>query len=464
MINILEFLSLLLPTDFEYVKELSKIAKGIYSISVGGVTQKNISRQTSEEAYSYRSVQRFFALDINWELLYLSCISFFFTCSSSSIYILAIDEVVEKKSGKSTTGIGRFFSSIAGRPIRSVCFHVLSLIEVKSRTSFIVTQEQQKSEISNSCKKKSKKSKKKSTATSQNGCPSQKRPKKRAGRPKGSKNKTGQKEYSRLSKSFEQLLTLAMTLLASIGIVAAYIVADGAYGSKTYVLICMEQNICLISKLRNTSALYLPYSGKYKPRGRKRKYGEKIDYTTLNTKSEYYHSTIKDDDNSDIFIDIYHFPKIWVKFLPVQINVVVLIATNTRTGKVGRRILFTTDLTLCADLIIEYYSLRFQIEFNFRDAKQYFGLADFRAYKPTQVKNSVGLAFFMVNLTHIIRKEVMDDWKLDFISILDLKSCFRAEKHINRVLYALEKDFEQFKNKIDIRQMAALEAINLKPK
>ena len=116
---------------------------------------------------------------------------------STSIYILAIDEVVEKKSGKSTVGIGRFFSSIAGRPIRSVCFHVVSLIDVKSRKSFIVTQEQQKSAINSSNKKKSQKSqksKKKSKTTSQNDRNTKKHSKKRVGRPKGSKNKTGQKE------------------------------------------------------------------------------------------------------------------------------------------------------------------------------------------------------------------------------------------------------------------------------
>ena len=74
MVNILVLLSSMSLSEFESINQLSKIIKGIYSISTGGITQKNISRQTEEEGYGYRSVQRFFALDINWELLYLSCI------------------------------------------------------------------------------------------------------------------------------------------------------------------------------------------------------------------------------------------------------------------------------------------------------------------------------------------------------------------------------------------------------
>ncbi|MDQ7083857.1 MAG: transposase [Sulfurovum sp.] len=38
--------------------------------------------------------------------------------------------------------------------------------------------------------------------------------------------------------------------------------------------------------------------------------------------------------------------------------------------------LFSTDVTLDYEKVIDYYSLRFQIEFVFRDAKQYWGMED----------------------------------------------------------------------------------------
>lgn len=457
MINILVLLSSMsLPSSFEYVEQLSKIIKGIYSISTGGVTQKNISRQTEEDGYGYRSVQRFFSMEINWELLYLSCINYFFNNDLEKVFILAIDEVVESKAGKSTHGVGRFFSSIAGRPIASVCFHVLSVIEVNSRKSFVINQEQRiKEEVPKV--KKGKKVSKKEKAPTDKKIP---RPK---GRPKGSKDKNKTKEYTGLSRSFERLIIAGLALLSSIGIAPSYIVADGAYSSKTFLLICIEQNIALISKLRCTSALYLPaeqIKGK-RSRGREKKYGKRVDLDKLDKTSLYFHKTIKNEETSSLIIDVYHIPKIWTTFLPVMVNVTVLIATNTRTNKVSRKILFSTDLALSADLIIEYYSLRFQIEFNFRDAKQYFGLADFRAYKETQVNNSVGLAFFMVNFSHIIRKKVTEIWEVDNLSILDVKAGFRAEKQVERILKHLNLDGMTFKNQVNLKDLAAFEAINL---
>jgi hypothetical protein len=49
--------------------------------------------------------------------------------------------------------------------------------------------------------------------------------------------------------------------------------------------------------------------------------------------------------------------------------------------------------------LIEYYQLRFQIEFNFRDAKQYWGLEDFMNISRNAVYNVANLAIFMVNIS-----------------------------------------------------------------
>ena len=446
MLNILELLILVLPSDLPYLNNLSKIVKGIYSISTGGITQKNISRQTQSDGLSLRSVQRFFATLINWELLYLSCISYFFGCGNQKTYLLAIDEVVEKKSGKATPKVGWFYSSIVGKAIKSICFHVVSLVEVDTRKSLVVNYEQREQKKSSKSKRGNKNNKK------GNG---------KVGRPKGSKNKTHIKEHTSLSLSFERLIIAALALLATIGIVPTCVVGDGAYASKTYLLICIEQQIAFISKLRNNSALYLPYDGKKRQYGRKRKFGKKVNYDKLSPKSEFYYKTIANEENDKIKIEVYHFPQIWTKFLPFQINVVILMARNIETQKVARRVLFSTDLSFTPELIIEYYSLRFQIEFNFRDAKQYFGLADFRAYKTTQVDNSVGLAFFMVNFSKIVRKKVIELWQITNLSILDIKAGFRAEVQLQRLIKLLDLDPITIKSQVDIKQLAAFEAINL---
>ena len=48
---------------------------------------------------------------------------------------------------------------------------------------------------------------------------------------------------------------------------------------------------------------------------------------------------------------------------------------DVTTKQQAHVLLFSSDLN--AEKMIDYYSLRFQIEFNFRDAKQYWGLQDF---------------------------------------------------------------------------------------
>ena len=85
----------------------------------------------------------------------------------------------------------------------------------------------------------------------------------------------------------------------------------------------------------------------------------------------------------------------------VIVNVVIVVKINLHTGAQAHVILFSTDLQLAYSKLVKFYSLRFQIEFNFRDAKQYWGLEDFMNVKDgfAAVTNAVNQAFFMVNFS-----------------------------------------------------------------
>jgi putative transposase len=48
-----------------------------------------------------------------------------------------------------------------------------------------------------------------------------------------------------------------------------------------------------------------------------------------------------------------------------------------QTHKTAHVVLCSSNLTLGYAQLIDYDRLRFQLEFNFRDAKQYWGLEDF---------------------------------------------------------------------------------------
>ena len=217
---------------------------------------------------------------------------------------------------------------------------------------------------------------------------------------------------------------MALTLLERAGRLCPlrYFVLDGHFGHNNVLhMVRQVLNLHLISKLRHDAALYFVYDGAQKPKGRKRIYGPKITYQHIPDKYRVDTST-----KGGIRTDIYQAPMLHKSFAG-QLNVVIIVKTNLASSKRSHVVLFSSDPALAWDTLIDYYQLRFQIEFNFRDAKQFWGFEDFMNVKPTPVTNAVGLAFFMVNLSHAL----LAPFRLlqpDF-SILDLKAHFRARRY-----------------------------------
>jgi hypothetical protein len=79
--------------------------------------------------------------------------------------------------------------------------------------------------------------------------------------------------------------------------------------------------------------------------------------------------------------------------------------------------------------------LRFQIEFNFRDAKQYWGLEDFMNLTPTGVTNAANLSLFMVNVSYRLRSDVRP--RHPDYSILDLKADCRGSTYVEETIKML---------------------------
>ncbi|MGK7895542.1 MAG: transposase [Xenococcus sp. (in: cyanobacteria)] len=115
-----------------------------------------------------------------------------------------------------------------------------------------------------------------------------------------------------------------------------------------------------------------------------------------------------------------------------QVNLVIILKTNLKTQQQVHVILFSSDLSLDAQTLIKYYSLRFQIEFNFRDAKQFWSLEDFMNTSATGVINRANLSFFMVNFSFRLLQHI----KLTApdSSLLDLKALSRGQIYVTEIL------------------------------
>ena len=114
---------------------------------------------------------------------------------------------------------------------------------------------------------------------------------------------------------------------------------------------------------------------------------------------------------------------------------VILVKTNLTTQARAHVVLLSSDLDLSDEPLIDKYSLRFQIECNFRDATQYWGLEDFRHVQATAVSNAANFSLFMVNVASVLLRPFRQ--ANPHFGILDLKAYFRGHKYVSETLQLL---------------------------
>jgi len=208
------------------------------------------------------------------------------------------------------------------------------------------------------------------------------------GRPKGSVNKNRKDVGLSPFQTQLQGCILAALKLVGVDLSLIYFVYDGALGNNAGLQAVTQTGLHLISKLRHDSTLYFPYAGGYSGKGRPRIYGERLTLETL-TDAHLKSEAVEKDIRTRVYQ-----AQAWHRNFPELLNVAVIVKNNLKTGRCAKVLLFSDDLALAGETLIEYYSLRFQIEFDFRDAKQYWGLEDFMNVKETQVGNFANFSLF----------------------------------------------------------------------
>ena len=416
--------------DGTLLRHLCCVSEAMVSMT-GRVTMRGISRWTNKGG-SYRTLQRFFYTPMSWLTLQWVLIRHHLLDQGDTI-LAAGDHVVVTKAGKKTYGLDRFFSSLYGKAVPGLCFLSLSLISVKRRTSYPALIEQvEKAPVAQTPPKK--------TSTGSRG------------RPKGSKNRN-RREVD-CSPSLRFIQGHLGRLLQQIGdhLKVVYFLFDGEFGHNDALQMVRQLGLHLVSKLRYNSALYFPYEGPDAGRGPRRKYGKKLDYRNLPAK--HLQTTSIEDG---IKTDIYQM-SLWHKTFADLLTIVVIVKTHLKTHKTAHVVLFSSDVTLGYALLLDYYRLRFQLEFNFRDAKQYWGLEDFMNVNERPVHNSANLAMFMVNVSHALIRPMRAQWP-EF-SVNDLKAWFRSRKYVVETLKLLPEMPNAIFIEQVVSQMAVLGRVN----
>lgn len=263
--------------------------------------------------------------------------------------------------------------------------------------------------------------------------------------------------FQSLKRGLIQILGYFRTYLPDLPV--PYLVLDGFYGGQDYFKLAQNQGLAIITKLTCNSHLIDSYTGKQKAgRGRKKRLGGRVNYDQMPAK--YLAQLTGNHFLKDQKIQEDQFCGYANAIKGQLLNFVGIQLLRVR-NKRGQVILVSSDLTLTAEEIIQYYHLRFRMEFDFRNAKQFFGLSTFQTYKPKQVDMTGNIAFSMTLIAQILLEKYKKILQVENFSINDLKASFRVNYYYHAFFNIPQKHPEPFLFDQKMIQIIKNEAINL---
>jgi len=322
----------------------------------GRVTGRNLSRYCE---YSERTMARQFRATFDWPDFHQRVLTA--ALDPRAELISAQDASFIPKSGKQTFGLGHFFNGCANRAERGLEISTLAVVDVTRRCAFTLAVAQT---------------------------------------PPGGGEVTSQQEADETRVDFykQQLRDQRQRLPPSV----TYHCVDGYFAKKKYIDEVVALNLHPITKLRHDANCRFLYIGPHpKRRGPKRKYDGKVTFQDLH-RFEYL-GTREDTEHLHLYTAL-----VWHVSLKRKLRVVVLV--NRKDPHKPRYIvLASTDLELDGHKLVEFYVARFQIEFLFRDSKQFTGLADCQARAEAALAFHFNAALATLNLARVEELRVQTD-------------------------------------------------------
>lgn len=171
-----------------------------------------------------------------------------------------------------------------------------------------------------------------------------------------------------------------------------YLCVDGFFAKKKFVSVIQEKtNLHIVSKMRTDANLRYLFKGqKRKGKGRPKKYAEKIDLNKIDKRKL---KKVRETNDKALYEGV-----VYSMNLQQQIKLCYVARKNNGKETGQYVVLFSTDLSLPAKSIFTYYKTRFQIEFLFRDAKQYTGLIHNQARSESKMNFHANASLTAVNI------------------------------------------------------------------
>jgi len=326
----------------DFLLELLKVVFSLY----GRGNFLNFARYT---CYNESTFRRNFVKYFNWVELNYTLLNLYL--SPSDIQIGAIDCSFIPKSGKNTFGVDKFWSGSASKAIKGLEISLLCLITVSSQTAWALDVCQTPAHLKN----------KESTPN----------------------------QYTRIDFYLEQFLDCLGKLTN-----VKYFVADGFYAKTKVFNTFVKEKKHLITRLRSDSNLRFLYTAEHKKgkQGRKPQFDGKVKFDDL---AKWYFEGIDDKySHLHLYSQVLNSPHF-------KRNLKVVLVLNSRTNKYI--LLASTDIEQEAREILTYYQLRFQIEFLFRDAKQFSCLNHCQARDENKLDFHFNMSLTAINFSRAVR-------------------------------------------------------------
>lgn len=313
-------------------------------ISCGRANFTNLGRysQLNERTYRRQYQRSFNFMKFNQKLIEQAI-------KSESPVILAVDCSFIPKSGKQTYGLDYFYNGSVSRAEKGLEISAMAVVDVKHKIAYSLSVQQ--------------------TPANSN-----------------SPKKIESAETTRIDCYLNQLEATVPYLPSSL----RYVVSDGFYSKVKWVNKVTDLKLEAIGKLRCDANLRYLNQAPYLGRGRPRKYAGKVeltDYSNLELVTSI-------SDTQTLYTAV-----VWSISLKRQIRICYLL--NHSSSSCGYYVLFCTDVKLDPYLIYLYYKARFQIEFIFRDSKQFTGLADCQARDLTKLDFHFNSSLTALNLAKL---------------------------------------------------------------
>lgn len=315
--------------------------------------------------------------------------------NGSGHYAIAFDPSYIRKSGKHTPGLGKYWSGCDGQAKWGIEIGGLAAIDIENHTALHLEAVQTLIEDDRS-----------------------------------------------LTDWYADIIASRIEALRSI---SKYLVADAWFSKRPFADQIIALGMHLVSRLRDDADLKYLYKGKPTgKRGRPKKYAGKIDPGNID---EEYFELVSETDGSTI-----HAAVVYSQSLKRNIQLVHVKYTDGK-GRETIKLYFSTEIDMNALDILDYYQARFQIEFLYRDAKQYTGLMDCQARSKNKLNFQFNASLTSINLAKIEHWLSIPRDERKAFSMVDIKTMNHNALLIQRFFDVFAVNPNKMKNQKNVKEL-----------